>query len=120
MVVIQLPAQRAAQQAERRDWWRSAACRDADPELFFPVTQYGPGAGETERAKAVCEACPVRRECLLYALTTGQAHGVWGGLTESERQPLLARDRELTQVAFREPRRSGGRAGGSRARSAGR
>src|SRR6201994_1690222 len=118
MVVIQLPAQRTAQQAERSDWWRSAACRDTDPELFFPVTQYGPGAGETERAKAVCQACPVRRQCLQYALATGQAHGVWGGLTETARQLLLPGDRELPELPFREPGRSGGRAGGSRARSA--
>jgi len=120
MVVIQLPAQRTAQQAERRDWWRSAACQDTDPELFFPVTQYGPGAGETARAKAVCADCPVRRQCLQYALATGQMHGVWGGLTESERQLHLAREQEVTQRPFREPGRSGGRAGGTRARSAGR
>jgi WhiB family redox-sensing transcriptional regulator len=118
MVVIQLPVQRTARQAARRDWWRSAACRETDPELFFPVTQYGPGAGETARAKAVCHACPVRRQCLQYALATDQMHGVWGGLTESERQLHAERDR--TQLPFREPERSGGRAGESRARSVGR
>ena len=118
MVVIQLPAQRAAQQAGRRDWWRSAACQEADPELFFPVTQYGPGAGDTARAKAVCAACPVRRQCLQYALATGQMYGVWGGLTESERQLHPAREQERTQLPFAEPGRSEERAGDSRARSA--
>ncbi len=120
MVVIQLPAQRTAPQAGRRDWWRAAACQEADPELFFPVTQYGPGAGETARAKAVCAACPVRRQCLQYALGTGQMHGVWGGLTESERQLHLARDQERTQRAFREPGRNEGRDGESPVRSVGR
>ena len=64
MVVTQLPAQRAALEAGRRDWWRSAACREADPELFFPVTAHGPGADDVARAKEVCVGCRVRRECL--------------------------------------------------------
>lgn len=86
MVVTQVPAQRAALDDERRDWWRSAACREADPELFFPVTTHGPGAAEVARAKAVCATCRVRRQCLQYALATRQAHGVWGGTTEDERR----------------------------------
>ena len=57
MVITQLPTQRAALAEERRDWWRSAACLEADPELFFPVSAHGPGAGEIARAKEVCAAC---------------------------------------------------------------
>ena len=49
MVITQLPAQRAALAEERRDWWRAAACLEADPELFFPVTAHGPGAREIVR-----------------------------------------------------------------------
>jgi WhiB family redox-sensing transcriptional regulator len=107
MVVIQLPAQRAVQ-GGRRDWWRSAACQEADPELFFPVARYGPGASETDRAKAVCAACSVRRQCLQYALATRQMYGVWGGMTEDERQ--------LHDVSEREPAR-GARARDGRVRS---
>ena len=94
--VTQLPAQRAApeQAEERRDWWRSAACREADPELFFPVGAHGPGASELARAKAVCAACRVRRQCLQYALATHQLHGVWGGTSEDERQVRARRERE--------------------------
>ena len=97
MVVTQLPAQRAALEEERRDWWRSAACREMDPELFFPVGARGPGAGEIDRAKAVCAGCRVRRQCLQYALATHQMHGVWGGTTEEERQLRVRHEREMEQ-----------------------
>jgi WhiB family redox-sensing transcriptional regulator len=82
------------ERAGRLDWWRSAACRTADPEMFFPVSSVGPGHDEVARAKEVCAACLVRRQCLQFALATRQAHGVWGGTTEEERRlgaPAAAR-----------------------------
>ena len=94
MVIARLPAQRVAPEGERHDWWRSAACLEADPELFFPLSARGPGAGEVARAKAVCAACRVRRQCLQYALATHQVHGVWGGTTEDERQLHARRERD--------------------------
>ncbi len=127
--VTQLPAQRAApeqapeQAEERRDWWRSAACREADPELFFPVGAHGPGASELAMAKAVCAACRVRRQCLQYALATHQLHGVWGGTSEDERQVRARREREqhdrreLRRPARAEPGGSGSRDRVSRTRS---
>jgi WhiB family redox-sensing transcriptional regulator len=120
MVVTQLPAQRAALEEERRDWWRSAACREMDPELFFPVGARGPGAGEIDRAKEVCAGCRVRRQCLQYALATHQMHGVWGGTTEDERQLRVRREREMEQRKQRKVMRPArGESGGSgkRARS---
>jgi WhiB family redox-sensing transcriptional regulator len=74
------------ERAGRLDWWRSAACRTSDPEMFFPVSSVGPGHDEVARAKEVCAACLVRRQCLQFALATRQAHGVWGGTTEEERR----------------------------------
>jgi WhiB family redox-sensing transcriptional regulator len=121
MVVTQLPAQRAALEEERRDWWRSAACREMDPELFFPVGARGPGAGETDRAKAVCANCRVRRQCLQYALATHQMHGVWGGTTEDERQLRMRHEREMEQRKRRtvvRPARGEASGNGARARSA--
>lgn len=51
------------------------------------------------RAKAICAICPVRLECLQYALRINEQHGVWGGLNEQERRALLReRDRELGAV----------------------
>ena len=74
------------EQAARLEWRRSAACREADPDLFFPVSLAGPGRDEACRAKAICAACQVRRQCLQFALATRQTHGVWGGTTEEERR----------------------------------
>jgi WhiB family redox-sensing transcriptional regulator len=74
------------EQTGRRDWWEAAACRTADPDLFFPVSSVGPGRDEVARAKEVCAGCRVRRQCLQFALATRQAHGVWGGTTEEERR----------------------------------
>jgi WhiB family transcriptional regulator, redox-sensing transcriptional regulator len=73
------------------EWRVSAACRFAEPELFFPVSAAGRSAAETERAKSVCARCPVRRECLQFALATRQAYGVWGGMSEEERRTVHLR-----------------------------
>jgi WhiB family redox-sensing transcriptional regulator len=70
------------------DWREHAACRDEDPELFFPLSEIGPGARQADEAKAVCARCPVREQCLEYALDNGLDHGIFGGLTESERRRL--------------------------------
>ena len=76
---------------EYDDWRHRAACRDQDPELFFPVSDIGPGARQTEQAKAVCARCPVRAQCLEYALDNALDHGIYGGTTESERRTLRRR-----------------------------
>jgi WhiB family transcriptional regulator, redox-sensing transcriptional regulator len=75
-----------------RSWWDRAACQRVDPELFFPVSQFGPARTQAARAKAVCAACSVRQMCLDYAMATHQVHGVWGGLSEDERHALRARE----------------------------
>ncbi|MFC9161478.1 WhiB family transcriptional regulator [Streptomyces fungicidicus] len=74
------------------DNWRGrAACRTEDPDLFFPIGTSGPALMQTERAKAVCRRCPVREQCLEWALDTGQSVGVWGGTSETERRALKRR-----------------------------
>ena len=60
-----------------RDWRQLAACRHADPELFFPVSTSGPSLDQITQAKAICAGRPVRRQCLALALDTRQNHGVW-------------------------------------------
>jgi len=75
------------------DWddtrWRDrAACRDSDPNLFFPVGSTGAALEEVAAAKALCRTCPVRAECLAFALETNQEAGVWGGTSEEERREL--------------------------------
>lgn len=73
-------------------WAARGACRHSDPELFFPLTSAGPAAGQVTSAKAVCARCPVRSECLDFALESGQDSGVWGGTSEDERR-LIRRQR---------------------------
>ncbi len=73
------------------DWRNSAACRTEDPDLFFPIGTSGPALLQTEQAKAVCRRCPVREQCLQWALRTGQSIGVWGGTDEEERRALKRR-----------------------------
>ncbi|MBB4682684.1 WhiB family transcriptional regulator [Amycolatopsis jiangsuensis] len=70
-------------------WLARAACQDEDPELFFPISDVGPGARQVAQAKAVCARCPVRQECLSYALDNGLANGIFGGTTELERRKLV-------------------------------
>jgi WhiB family transcriptional regulator, redox-sensing transcriptional regulator len=68
------------------DWRHRARCRDQDPEFFFPIGTTGPAARQIEEAKAFCQSCEVRTECLTWALETGQDAGVWGGLSAEERR----------------------------------
>jgi WhiB family redox-sensing transcriptional regulator len=75
-------------------WREDAACRDEDTNIFFPVTDEDAGP-----AKAICAVCPVREECLEFALATRQEDGVWGGLTETERRRLRRRQREGSRTA---------------------
>ncbi len=69
-------------------WRESAACRDIETEMFFPIGKGGLAAADAEWAKGICARCPVRKPCLTYSLATGQQYGIWGGLDEEERRGL--------------------------------
>ncbi|MCL2582846.1 MAG: WhiB family transcriptional regulator [Streptosporangiales bacterium] len=69
----------------RTDWIEAAACLDADPELFFPVAAGEAGERQASRAQRICDHCQVRRECLEYAMSNSQMHGIWGGTTPEDR-----------------------------------
>ena len=74
------------------EWQQSGLCRAGDSTVFFPPTtfEHKPERETREsRAKAICARCPVRSECLDWALATREPHGVWGGYSESERKQLL-------------------------------
>jgi WhiB family transcriptional regulator, redox-sensing transcriptional regulator len=66
------------------DWRADAACREIDIDVFFAVDE----ASQRE-AIAICEACPVRAECLEYAITAREQYGVWGGVREQDRKRLV-------------------------------
>jgi WhiB family transcriptional regulator, redox-sensing transcriptional regulator len=72
------------------EWMLHARCRGAAPTEFFPSDGLG-----VESAQRICVACPVRGECLEYALEHRIEHGVWGGASERERRRILRRRRDL-------------------------
>jgi WhiB family transcriptional regulator, redox-sensing transcriptional regulator len=84
-VTASLPRYRnlAAQARFAARWREQAVCRGTALNLFYP--ERGESAGP---ARQVCAACPVRQQCLEYALTNRITSGIWGGLTERERRPL--------------------------------
>lgn len=79
--------------------WERAACRDHDPELFFPLTSHGPALEQLSAAKAVCASCPIQSACLRWALETGQEAGVWGGTSEDDRRALRRSTRAASTAA---------------------
>ncbi len=80
------------------DWRHRAACRDVDPELFFPIGNTGPAILQIEEAKQVCRRCDVSAACLRWALESGQESGVWGGMGEDERRALRRSHRRALSV----------------------
>ena len=70
------------------EWASQGRCRGMDPQVFFPTD----GVGVQEAAE-ICRACPVRRECLEYALVNRIQHGVFGGVSERGRERLLRQRR---------------------------
>jgi WhiB family transcriptional regulator, redox-sensing transcriptional regulator len=72
--------------------WRSAgACLSADPDLFFPISTTGTGVAQVREAQMICARCEVQRECLEFALSTGETYGVWGGTTPEQRRRVRRR-----------------------------
>ena len=69
-----------------RPWAAYAACRDADADLFFSSADEA-----IATALTICAGCPVRDECLEWALETRVRYGVWGGATERDRRRMLRR-----------------------------
>jgi WhiB family redox-sensing transcriptional regulator len=94
-------------------WKPAAACRGIDPDLFFPVGSGAPGEMDTEAmeeiAAAMCRSldCPVRADCLNYAMAyPAEPMGVWGGMSTKARMKLqrrLARERREALRAAETP-----------------
>jgi WhiB family redox-sensing transcriptional regulator len=72
------------------DWQLRGACRGEDPEAFFhPEGERGPARTSRENAaKSVCARCPVLRQCAQHALDVREPYGVWGGMSEDERESV--------------------------------
>lgn len=61
-------------------WQDHAACKGKPTELFFPISS----KTDCSEAKRICRECPVRVDCVLFAMKH-DLYGIWGGMTESER-----------------------------------
>lgn len=85
---------------EEYAWMLTAKCRGISPAEFFPSDGTG-----VEVAQQICDGCPVRLECLEYALANRIEHGVWGGASERERRRILRRRRHaaLSRAEAPEP-----------------
>lgn len=82
------------------EWQEHGSCKQADGALFYPPSnrfEHKPDRQAREaQAKRICAGCPVRAECLEWALTTREPHGVWGGASESERRNMILADRKAS------------------------
>ncbi len=75
----------------REAWRLDAACQGEPVATFFP----DPSVPATA-ALAICRTCPVRPQCLAYALDHHIAHGVWGGMSVRQRRALLREARKAS------------------------
>ena len=77
-----------------RSWQMRGLCRGNHSYLFFPpssVERKDERERREAKAKAICSACPVKLDCLEFAMVIREPYGIWGGLTETERRQTLAR-----------------------------
>jgi WhiB family redox-sensing transcriptional regulator len=65
-------------------WYDRAACKGTDPESFFVEDR---GCDYTNVVKTICKSCPVKNECLNFAVKY-RMQGYWGGSTEQERRRM--------------------------------
>jgi WhiB family redox-sensing transcriptional regulator len=79
------------------DWQLQGSCRNVDADVFFhPEGERGPARANRERAaKGICATCPVLRECAAHALAVREPYGVWGGLSEEDREAVYAGHRRF-------------------------
>jgi WhiB family transcriptional regulator, redox-sensing transcriptional regulator len=87
------PQQLPGPNADIWDWQMHGLCRGVDSSVFFhPDGERGRARAQREmRAKEMCRSCPVITQCRSHALAVGEPYGIWGGLSESERELLLKR-----------------------------
>lgn len=75
------------------EWMDDGACRGADTEAFYPRAE-----SEGAQARRICRECPVRNQCLEYALTHDERYGIWGGCDPVERRMLTTSDGRIKRV----------------------
>lgn len=88
------------------DWMDDSACREYDPEVFFPMPSDTPAVN---KARAICGGCPVLERCARKTIDVKHDYGVSGGMSEYARRRVrrlgpIEREREL-QAALDKARR---------------
>lgn len=79
-------------------WRAEGACRGKNPQWWYPSQG---GATHAAKALRICATCPVKTECLDWAIEAGEGHGIWGGLMEAERRrEARRREREAAGVVI--------------------
>jgi WhiB family redox-sensing transcriptional regulator len=93
------------------EWQLSGACRGMDSQFFFhPENERGPARANREaRAKSICQRCPVLEQCRRHALAVHEPYGVWGGLSESERDMMIRDQERSLKMSPARPAHAGGR-----------
>lgn len=83
--------------AHEWDWQLRGSCQGLNSSIFFhPDGERGSARSRrADRAKAICQRCPVLEQCRRYALAAREPYGVWGGLTEEERRDLWTGQHQL-------------------------
>jgi len=77
-------------------WQEHAACRGPNQAIFFPPPWFERKIDKRRRemrAKEICAGCAVVGACKHFAIRAREQHGIWGGLTEGERQVELSHAR---------------------------
>lgn len=90
-----------------KHWAVTAVCKtgDVDPDVWFPDPTDVVGI---RYAKSLCRHCPVLIECRTEALNRPERHGVWGGLSQREREAVLRKRRAAARAAARAERHAEG------------
>jgi len=81
------------------NWREHAACRGADLAIFFPETRSAVDTSTAEAA-AICQRCPVRRDCLEFELAKGlPQHGWFGGKSADDRAAIIRKRKRRRAAA---------------------
>jgi WhiB family transcriptional regulator, redox-sensing transcriptional regulator len=71
------------------EWRKRSACSGGNTNLFFPTKEdHSSCSHQIAMSRLICVTCPVRLECLKFALENNEKHGIWGGIVPRDRRKL--------------------------------